>query len=534
VESKDSKIDEYLQNLEDPKFYIESNLSIINKDSQDVPFIFNPIQNRFMEERAGPTIIGKAKIFLDAILKARKEGFSSLIAAIWLHACVFQKNTKAVIMSEEDGATKRLLERVDYYIKSSKIKIKLGTDSKEGYSFPETNSTMWIGTAGQKAFGRGDDITHLHCSEYLFYPNFGILTGVQEAMRNGGWCVLESTANGSGTEGHKFWEEKNNFKKHFYGWQDDPQYCSPDNTPFELDPYEKAIKESLNLSYGQLRWARQKKASMIKQYDFPQEYPANEAEAFLTSGAKVFPWPDIKRQADIKRPYKWKCNLKNIGNKITIDTSDPQSNLTIWRTPNDVGREQLYLITADFAEGIIGADLTSMSVWDIYSWEQVAHWHGYREPSEAGQIMYDLGCYYNWATLAPETNMPGNVAYAKLKALGYPKMWQDSDQKPWKTTQKTRPLIISAARVALQESTVIINSPQTIAEIKTFVKAKNGKLEADTNCHDDCVIDLSIACYILKMTAFTDTMLEKVTRKPLREILKLTNRKVKKRNNQVV
>ncbi len=36
------------------------------------------------------------------------------------------------------------------------------------------------------------------------------------------------------------------------------------------------------------------------------------------------------------------------------------------------------------------------------------------------------------------------------------------------------------------------------------------------------------------MTAFTDTMLEKVTRKPLREILKLTNRKVKKRNNQVV
>jgi len=75
-------------------------------------------------------------------------------------------------MSEEDGATKRLLERVDYYIKSSKIKIKLGTDSKEGYSFPETNSTMWIGTAGQKAFGRGDDITHLHCSEYLFYPNF--------------------------------------------------------------------------------------------------------------------------------------------------------------------------------------------------------------------------------------------------------------------------------------------------------------------------------------------------------------------------
>jgi len=533
VENKDSEVDEYLKKLEDPKFFIESCLSIIDKDSCDVPFIFNSNQNRFYEERSKGTIIGKSLLFLDAILKARKEGFSSVIAAIWLHACLFKKNTKAVIMSEEDGATKRLLERVDYYIKSCTIDITLGTDSKQGYSFPETNSNLWIGTAGQKAFGRGDHITHLHCSEYLFYPKFGILTGVQEAMRNGGWCILESTANGSGNDGHKFWKAKNNFKKHFYGWQDDPQYCSPDNTPFELEPHETAIKKSLNLSYGQLRWARQKKGSMINQYDFPQEYPANEAEAFLTSGAKVFQWPDIKRQEDNMRPHKWICNLKNTGNKITIDAS-PTGNLTIWRTPNDIkGRDQAYLVTGDFAEGIVGADLTSMSVWDVFSWEQVAHWHGCIDPTEGGQAMYDLGCYYNWATLAPETNTPGNVAYAKLQALEYPKLWH-IEQKPWRTTAKTRPVIISAARTALQESTVVINSPITIDEIKTFVKAKNGKLEADSGCHDDTVIDLSIACYILNMTAFTDDMLAKVTRKPLREILKRVNAKIKKRNNQVV
>jgi len=37
VENKDSEVDEYLKKLEDPKFFIESCLSIIDKDSCDVP-----------------------------------------------------------------------------------------------------------------------------------------------------------------------------------------------------------------------------------------------------------------------------------------------------------------------------------------------------------------------------------------------------------------------------------------------------------------------------------------------------------------
>jgi len=91
VENKDSEVDEYLKKLEDPKFFIESCLSIIDKDSCDVPFIFNSNQNRFYEERSKGTIIGKSLLFLDAILKARKEGFSSVIAAIWLHACLSKR-----------------------------------------------------------------------------------------------------------------------------------------------------------------------------------------------------------------------------------------------------------------------------------------------------------------------------------------------------------------------------------------------------------------------------------------------------------
>src|ERR1035437_9115488 len=185
----------YLAQLQDPKFFCETSLFCVNKDSVKVPFLWNKVQNQYYIDRTHD----------DRILKARKMGFSLQILAIWLHACIFQENTRAVVMSHEDGATRRLLERVRYFINNSVIPIKTKKNNESEISFPDTNSTLWIGTAGQKAFGRGDDITHLHLSEYLFYPDPAVITGVREALRNNAWVVQESTANGAGNAGYRAW-----------------------------------------------------------------------------------------------------------------------------------------------------------------------------------------------------------------------------------------------------------------------------------------------------------------------------------------
>ena len=323
---------ELLAKLADPKFFIESCLSIIDKNSKDVPLILNPIQNNFLENKSPLVQIGNQSLYLDCILKARKEGFSALIEALWLHACITQKNVRAVIVSHEEKSTSRLLERFRYYISSSVLKIRTQKNSAQEISFPDTNSTCWIGTAGQRAFGRGDDITHLHFSEYLFYPNFSIITGAAEAMRNGGWIILESTANGAGTEGHKFWQAKNGYKKHFFGWQDNREYSASDDTPFEIMDDEKILKKTLNLAWAQLRWRRAKISTMIDPSLFSQEYPANGKEAFRTSGQMAFKWEDLKRQEDGKNIVKWICDLENIGSQVVIRPNE-KGNLRIWRTP---------------------------------------------------------------------------------------------------------------------------------------------------------------------------------------------------------
>jgi hypothetical protein len=186
--------------------------------------------------------------------------------------------------------------------------------------------------------------------------------------------------------------------------------------------------------------------------------------------------------------------------------------------------QESFLITADASDGIEGQDMSSASCWDISTWEQVAHWHGYCDPSEFGYILRDIGAYYNWAMVAVETNYPGNATYAKLKELKYPKLWANNeDGDPWCTTAKTRPLAITALREAMRESTMKINSTDTISELRTFVRRNNGKLEAEQGSHDDCVMDAAIAAYILKNSAYVPEELQSIRRQPLREILHKTN-----------
>ena len=491
---------EYLERLKDPKFFCETALFCVNKDSKKVPFIWNKVQNDYYEHRTHD----------DTILKARKMGFSLQILAIWLHACIFQENTRAVVISHEEQATKRLLERVRYFIATSLIPINTKKNSESEISFPDTSSTFWIGTAGQKAFGRGDDVTHLHASEFLWYADLSVLTGIGEALRNEAWVVNESTANGAGNAGHKLWMDsmngRNDSKPHFYGWQWDEEYTHPDNSPISDITYEeKATMDALKLTYGQMRWKRNKIRKMKEPDKFVQEYPSVWEEAFLASGQSVFTWQEIKKQEDSARPCKIKGHVESKDGEVEFKR-DKYGSLEVYLTPEN--NKQMFLVSADAAEGIEGGDFSSCSVWDIKTWEQCAHWHGLIDPMAFAYVVYNLGKYYNWAWLVPETNYPGNATYKKIQELKYParKLWVDKDtKKPWMTQGPNRSEAVSCFRESIRQDTTKINSPITLNEMRTFIRSKANKLEAESGCHDDCVMEACIGAYVLKHSNFEPT-----------------------------
>ena len=126
----------------------------------------------------------------------------------------------------------------------------------------DKNNSFFIGTAGDKEFGRGDTITFLHLSEYAFYEDpENILSSVLQAVTPNGLAFIETTANGFNFF-KKFWEDSKRdgtgFKTHFYDptWEYDGLF---------LDHKRMELKEK-----------------------FKQEYPMSEIEAFITSGKCYF------------------------------------------------------------------------------------------------------------------------------------------------------------------------------------------------------------------------------------------------------
>lgn len=479
----------------DAIYFIERCLFIVDQDGKKVPFFLNPVQKDFL----------RSKSKNDIVVKSRKHGLSSAILAYILHACLFRSNIKAVIISHEGEATERLLERLKYFISTCVFPIKVATDSVSEISFPETNSKIYVGTAGAKAFGRGDDIFIAHFSESAHYQHTEVITGVEEAIVRGAnadtWIVHESTANGQGNHFHKTWLKANEpgsgIKPHFYGWDKD-LLCRRkqlEGEGFVPSDEERDLMEVYGLNKEQLLWRRWKIATMNDPSLYPQEYPLTAQESFLTSGRMVFDYMAIERQRQAAHPIKWKGHLIDMGSEITVKPDD-KGPLEIYRSPEE---RRKYLITVDAADGIPGGAYSVADVYDLVSWEQVAQWRGHQDPGTFRKTVMALGAFYNWSVVAVENNYPGNAVLLSMSEAGYPSLFSENESElGFKTTEKSKAIYISEGREAIKNGDIKLNSSHTLKELGTFVLDDRSKMIAQPGCFCDTVITSCKAADLLR------------------------------------
>lgn len=508
----------------DLRWLIETCFSLVNKDSVKVPFLFNAAQDHYW-----PRISSR-----DIILKARKEGFSTIRLARMVAKCMTMKNRHCVVVSHEEKSTARLLERAVYLLDNSLVKVNYKVTGNS-ISFPDTDSKIWIGTAGAKAFGRGDDITDYHLSEYAFWTNPGLIVGIEEACMNDAEGCIESTANGWGTPYHKLWvaaEKKEAYKvaallgpkfykPHFYGWFWDLNYRVPTRPLDEVDDYEKWLRRQFKLTDDQLLWRRMKIESMADPAKFDQEYPATPEEAFLVAGMMVFSPQAIREQESSARPILWQGEIRDVNGKPKLEPTKPDATteinpgrLTIWLPPR---KGNVYLGTGDVASGIEPTkedeekqDETGcysvLDIYDIESWEQVAQWRGLVPPEEFGEISVMVGFLYNEAMLAPEVNNHGYTTCVTIRDSGYRNLYEREDTKggtdmgfytmPGMTGTRAR--LINSLRARLVDLSLKINSPVTFSEMRSFVKKAGGKMGPQPSCFSDTVITAGIASLLLE------------------------------------
>ncbi len=236
--------------------FIEEQLKIVDKQGEVVPFVLNDPQKAFVK-----TAMGK-----DIILKARQEGFSSVVGGIFTADFILDPNSYSVVLADISDNAEGLLERVKFSLRSYEerngFKIPLKYNSKYELVNEAINSKYQIGTAENVDFGRSKTIKNLHMSEAAFFKHFRkLLASALQAVRPDGRAIIETTANGY-SEFKEFWDESVRGETGF-----NPLFFSAEGF------YSPEFLEQKKKELGRL---------------YIQEYPATAEQAFLTSGQCFF------------------------------------------------------------------------------------------------------------------------------------------------------------------------------------------------------------------------------------------------------
>ncbi len=475
---------------------METFFRIADKDGKEVPFRLNSTQRALDENLTGR----------DLIPKARQEGISSYFLGRYTAKCLYRHNTNAVIVSHESEATQRLLQRCRFFLNNMEGGKKpiIGRDAQNAITFPETNSSLWIGTAGSRAFGRGDTIHALHCSEYAYWPDAGkLMMGLNEAVPLSGEIAIESTGNGIGNDYYKRCirarDGASHYHLHFFDWKSFPEYriaLSPVEEEMlrknlradweEVDLYEHGI-----LDLEQIAWRRIKLEDM--DYDlrkFKQEYPLVLEECFQSTGRSLF------YRVNYVQTQEW--ILQDMG--LHVLNPHPIS-----------GRA--YTMGVDPSGGV-GGDNSCIQIFDTLSKEQVAEWADNKTPPDVlAHKAAELGAIFNHAFMVVESNNHGIVVLHELRGGSegneiYPleHVYESGvgggltvDDKPLaqmglRTTTRSKPLMIGKLRTAVARDWKI-HSSALKGEMDSFVEKEGGKIEADDGCLDDRVIAAACALW---------------------------------------
>lgn len=504
-----------------PREYIENNFYIRTKEKTTELLKFNPIQEKYWN----------SKTKRDIILKPRQLGFSTLTLARFFECVINEENVTAVVVAHDSESTQKLFKMVrlmyDRLPESKKDQLNNGRrrpkiGNRKEYYFEGNNSTIYVGTAGADKFGRGQTINYVLCSEVAFWDKpEDIMMGLLEAVPEDGEIVVESTANGVGTYYYDtFFEGKldpnSEWTAHFYSWYEHPPYRTPlkPGEDFVLDEEERDLVDNHGVTLEQIKWRRRKINSMPKKADrskedsFRQEYPANDLEAFLSTGRPVFAQKTVRaRITQLEAKYKVEKPVRGnflfayegqmiINDKIRF-VPDENGVVTIYKHPEP---RRPYVLGGDIAEG--GKDYSAGQMLDNMTGEQVAVWHGHSDTDLYAKQMYCFCTYYNRALVAIEMNFDLHPI-KELERLEYWHQYRreniDDYNEPeqtkhgFRTTTVTRPVIIAELVTIVRETISVINDLPTLYEMLSFIRNDVGKPEASPGKHDDLIMALAIA-----------------------------------------
>jgi len=451
-------------------YFAENYVKIVGMDSAVLPLKLNEAQRLIISRtmRNNHTMV----------LKARKLGSSTVIAAYYLWKALFNKNTRVAVVAHTDPAAKELFTMYQFMYSNLPAEMKVSAvRNRDNRLEFKTGSKIVVGSAGSESF-RGQTYQYIHASEYAFWSN--IDTAIAALFQTGGanaTIIFESTANGL-NKAHELWGEDNGFDKIFLGWKIDERYNLPHCRFKDLTEKEREYTRKHKLTSTQSNWfVNQLRTKCANNWlIFNQEFPATAELAFVTSGQRFFPdpWPVTGYSRGIK----------------------------IYKEPQPY---RIYTIGVDTASGSPGGDYSAFMVLDVTNdnkIEMVASYYDKDPPSDYKEEVYDMAMKYE-ALAVIESNSYGLSIIEYMMSKAYPHMFRDQHwdkaKNQWtprygfNTNSKSRNLMMSRLYQFITSNRVEVIDGAFISEANSLAFNARGKVEAPSGKHDDMVMAVALA-----------------------------------------
>lgn len=549
----------------------------------DMLFWLNRPQRKLIERLEEMRRAGKPIRLI--LLKARQWGGSTAVQIYmaWLQL-IHKEGLNSLIVGHVKAAAtevKSMFERlIEAYPTSHLYPIGASFNDKEPKivgvgtemnikRIPQRNCNIKIGSAESPDSARGGDYNFVHCTEVgLWKKTEG--KSPEEIIRSACSGVLlkpmtmivyESTANGTGNFFHREWEAAkkgiSQFAPLFVAWYEIEQYSLDFSSEDERRAFadnlirykDRDISENERCESGRylwwlwergatleaIHWYITERAKYNDHGDMASEYPSDDIEAFVHSGAKIF---DRYQVEELRKTCKAPIYTGEVVGKSTsgeealqglhFDKTD-NGHLDIWALPEEDTDDEIvsnrYLVVVDIGGRSQKADYSVIVVFDrLFMMDGgnpsvCAQWYGHIDMDVLAWKSAQIASFYNNALLVIESNtlethdrerqVDGDLSHYILNQIRdvydnlYARKQSEQeviDRMPKKygfhTNTSTKPMVIASLQRAIRERLYTERDERCIDEYLCYERKPNGSVGAIAGKHDDLLMTRAIGLHI--------------------------------------
>lgn len=463
-------IEEYVKCSEDPIYFTETYMKIININEGLVSFKLYDYQKDM--------ILSMKDNRFNVVATARQAGKSTVTCAFILWYIIFHGEKTVALLANKGETAREILGRIQLAYEHLPRWLQHGVKEWNKGSFELENNSRVIAAATSASAIRGYSINLLFIDEAAFIDNWDqFFTSVYPTISSGkeSKIVLVSTPNGL---------------NHFYAiWV---------NALEKRNGYN-AIKVSYDKVPGRdEKWRQDTLASMnFNTEKFEQEYCV---EFLGSSGTLIAGW-----------------KLKELVHQLPIIVKDGMSQYKATEPGH------LYTIIADVSRGK-GLDYSAFHIIDVTKMPYVqvcVYRSNMITPIDFADIIHKSAKAYNNANILVEINDIGeqvghslhydfeyeNVLFTESAGRSGKRVTTgfsgNNVDKGIRTTKIVKATGCSIVKLLIEQNQLIINDFHTIEELSTFSR-KNNSYEAEDGKHDDLVMGLVLFAWLSDQAYFKD------------------------------